>query len=197
MITESMQAELLAAIAYIQGIANRFYSANDAQELVSIAKENIVVRYNASKGASLKTFAVQMYQQARQELKRVRLGLSVSYPTLCNRMAAGRGDELDALVGDSLDRCVGTNGDDEAEVIEGVSDVCQQSPSELACLFDDCSTVRDAMAGLPERTQAILRLHLIEGQTLEQVGATLGIVAERVRQIEEAALAKLKKQLQK
>jgi RNA polymerase sigma-32 factor len=55
--------------------------------------------------------------------------------------------------------------------------------------------VRDALAGLSERERLIVReRHLLEETiTLEALGERLGVSKERVRQIEGAALAKLKR----
>jgi RNA polymerase sigma-32 factor len=55
--------------------------------------------------------------------------------------------------------------------------------------------VREAMSGLSDRERLIVReRHLLdESMTLEALGARLGVSKERVRQIEGAALAKLKR----
>ncbi len=57
--------------------------------------------------------------------------------------------------------------------------------------------VRDALADLSEREQLILRKRKLEDEavTLESLGECLGISKERVRQIEGAALEKLKRAL--
>ena len=55
--------------------------------------------------------------------------------------------------------------------------------------------VRDLMDQLDERERSIVRAHYGLGtttQTLRQIGASLGLTAERARQIEVAALAKLR-----
>jgi RNA polymerase primary sigma factor len=58
--------------------------------------------------------------------------------------------------------------------------------------------VRDLMDGLDERERAVIKAHYGLGeqaQTLSQIGAGLGLTAERARQIEVEALAKLRQSL--
>jgi RNA polymerase primary sigma factor len=58
--------------------------------------------------------------------------------------------------------------------------------------------VEDLTAGLAERERAVLRAHYGLGtpaQTLQQIGQGLGLTAERARQIESAALTKLRSAL--
>ena len=57
-------------------------------------------------------------------------------------------------------------------------------------------TVEDALSSLKEREAKILRLYYglddQEPMTLEEIGQILGITRERVRQIKEKALARLR-----
>jgi len=58
--------------------------------------------------------------------------------------------------------------------------------------------VRDLADQLDERERAVIRSHYGLGQpaqTLSQIGEALGLTAERARQIEVAALTKLREQL--
>lgn len=57
--------------------------------------------------------------------------------------------------------------------------------------------VRDALSELSDRERVIIRERMLqeESVTLESLGQRLGISKERVRQIEAAALAKLKRAL--
>jgi len=56
--------------------------------------------------------------------------------------------------------------------------------------------LREALAALEPREERILRLYFgldcPEALTLEQIGAQLGLTRERIRQIKEKALAKLR-----
>jgi RNA polymerase primary sigma factor len=58
------------------------------------------------------------------------------------------------------------------------------------------ATVQDALSSLKEREAKILRLYYgLDGQdpmTLEDIGSLLGITRERVRQIKEKALVRLR-----
>lgn len=50
-----------------------------------------------------------------------------------------------------------------------------------------------ALAGLPEKSEEILRLRYYQGLTLEDIGETRGTTRERIRQIETKALRQLRK----
>jgi RNA polymerase sigma factor (sigma-70 family) len=52
--------------------------------------------------------------------------------------------------------------------------------------------LRTAMASLPQRQRAIVQWTIVEGMTLEMVGQHLGVTKERVRQIREQALRRLR-----
>jgi RNA polymerase primary sigma factor len=64
--------------------------------------------------------------------------------------------------------------------------------------FDKALTqsIQEALAGLKEREAKILKLYFgldgSEPMTLEQIGAVLNITRERVRQIKEKALSRLR-----
>jgi RNA polymerase sigma factor (sigma-70 family) len=55
----------------------------------------------------------------------------------------------------------------------------------------EVAELHSLLAGLSERERAVLRARYGEEQTLREVGERLGVSAERVRQIEQRALAKL------
>ena len=62
----------------------------------------------------------------------------------------------------------------------------------------EIDAVRDLTEQLDERERAVVRAHYGLGaptQTLSEIGAGLGLTAERARQIEVAALAKLRSAL--
>ena len=73
-----------------------------------------------------------------------------------------------------------------------------QSPGPDDQTFERALTgsIEDVLATLKEREAKILRLYFgLEGQeamTLEEIGGLLGITRERVRQIKEKALARLR-----
>ncbi len=79
--------------------------------------------------------------------------------------------------------------DGEALTLEDVLPSGELGPEEALMRRE----VQEALACLPERHQEVLRRRL-QGETLAEIGARLGISRERVRQIEAKALLKLKNQ---
>jgi RNA polymerase sigma factor (sigma-70 family) len=77
-----------------------------------------------------------------------------------------------------------------------VRDVTSRSPEEAAAQSELADEVERAMAPLNDREREVLRLRyglgLDRELTLEQIGRRLSITRERVRQIEAAAMAKLR-----
>jgi RNA polymerase primary sigma factor len=88
-----------------------------------------------------------------------------------------------------------TPGEDN-RLLDYLPDTMNPTPDEET--FDKALTesVNQALAGLKEREAKILRLYFgldgAEPMTLEQIGAVLNITRERVRQIKEKALSRLR-----
>jgi RNA polymerase primary sigma factor len=105
------------------------------------------------------------------------------------RMAAIRPASLDAQI----------DGEDIGGFAETVADEKAESPYEK--LEDKTLTamLRDMIDTLNRREQAVLRSRFeLDGEptkTLEEIGEELGLSAERVRQIEKAALEKLRRRI--
>jgi RNA polymerase primary sigma factor len=93
----------------------------------------------------------------------------------------------------SLDRPVGAEGDTSfGELIAGEA----AEPSEEVHVSLAERAVRKAVEGLPEREREVVKLRYgMDGdrdpKSLEEIGRTLGLTRERVRQIESQALARL------
>ena len=93
----------------------------------------------------------------------------------------------------SLDRPVGAEGDTSfGELIAGE----EAEPSEEVHVNLAERALRKAVEGLPEREREVVKLRYgmngdRDPQSLEEIGRTLGITRERVRQIEAQALARL------
>jgi RNA polymerase primary sigma factor len=94
----------------------------------------------------------------------------------------------------SLDQPM-TPGEDN-RLLDYLPDTTNQTPDEET--FDKALTesIQEALSGLKEREAKILRLYFgldaAEPMTLEQIGAVLNITRERVRQIKEKALSRLR-----
>jgi RNA polymerase sigma factor (sigma-70 family) len=99
----------------------------------------------------------------------------------------------------SLD--AGLEGDDDATLAAAVADDRRPGPSDRAEGADELARVRAAVARLPARMRAVVRLRWGLGgaaartPTLRQVGDRLGVSKERVRQIEAAAVERLRDEL--
>jgi len=99
-------------------------------------------------------------------------------------------DAVEASV--SLNQGIGSDGD--GEFAELLADESAVDPVEAAADAHWRSSVRRALASLPERERRIVELRFGfggESRSLEAIGSELGLTRERVRQLENSALAKL------
>jgi RNA polymerase sigma factor (sigma-70 family) len=94
----------------------------------------------------------------------------------------------------SLDRPIGEDGD--ATVGDLIADAGQIDPADTALEGDALSQIDAALQALDERERIILVLRFglggQEPQTLEEIGAHFGLTRERIRQMQNRALAKLR-----
>jgi RNA polymerase sigma factor (sigma-70 family) len=96
----------------------------------------------------------------------------------------------------SLEEPVGEDHDEA--VADRVRDAYAEHAFELVLEALEVREVRDLTDRLAERERAVLRAHYgldTPAQTLHQIGQTLGVSAERARQIESEALRKLRSSL--
>jgi RNA polymerase primary sigma factor len=95
----------------------------------------------------------------------------------------------------SLEKPIGEEAD--SELGDFVEDENTETPDEAASLTLRRSDIEIALASLPERERQVieLRFGLTGGQpcTLEEVGKAFGVTRERIRQIENNTLKKLKR----
>ena len=92
-------------------------------------------------------------------------------------------------------------GDDASERIsEVVADTNAAAPFDRLVQETDTELVREVLATLDQRENAILALRfgLRDGRerTLEEVGERMGVTRERIRQIQEQALKKLRAKME-
>jgi len=95
----------------------------------------------------------------------------------------------------SLEKPVGD--EDESELGDFVADDATAEPFEEASEHLQKEGVRRALDALPERERQVIELRYglsgLEPLTLEEVGRTFGVTRERIRQIENNTLKKLKR----
>ena len=169
-----------------------------------------IEKYDASFGTTLSTYATwwirQSIDRAIMNGGLVRIPVHVQDGTFCSsqvRSSAKRFARIDSL--DAVLARFDTSPDD------GEGELCNRPDADLAALRDPASeddrdgiearsTVETVLGQLSEREAMILRMRNgIDGDpmTLEEIGRSLGITRERVRQIEHAALEKGRKILAK
>jgi RNA polymerase sigma factor (sigma-70 family) len=94
----------------------------------------------------------------------------------------------------SLDRPIGEDGD--ATMGDLIADADSVDPADTAQEVDALSQIEAALDALDDRERTILvlrfGLHGEEPQTLEQIGEHFGLTRERIRQMQNRALAKLR-----
>lgn len=97
---------------------------------------------------------------------------------------------------DSLDRSYGSEDEDYTLGDTISNDMCEQPEDCLDSMMNDEIRARFEKSNLTDREKLVLvmRFGLYDGETytLEETGKVIGVVRERVRQIEEKALKKLR-----
>jgi RNA polymerase primary sigma factor len=105
------------------------------------------------------------------------------------RQASIRPSSLDAPI-----------GDDSNTIAEIVADENAGTPLQALSEKTDTALIHEVLPTLDAREQEILRqrfgLDGDEEKTLEEVGAKFGVTRERIRQIQEIALAKLRRKIE-
>jgi|GEM_PF-220140 len=104
-------------------------------------------------------------------------------------------EDLQHLQPLSLDLPVGEDGD--TSLGDLVEDVSAPAPEDVASSSVLRQQIREMLKVLPDRERKIieLRFGLVDGRewTLEEVGKTMNLTRERIRQLEKGALRKLRK----
>ena len=98
-----------------------------------------------------------------------------------------------------LDKVI--SNEDDSSVGDTIADESSTNPSLLAIKDSAKEVLKEVISALPRREQAIIRQRfgLNKGgeKTLEQVGVQFGITKERVRQIQQKTLKKMRSELEK
>jgi RNA polymerase primary sigma factor len=93
----------------------------------------------------------------------------------------------------SLEKPIGENED--AKLGDLVEDELAESPFDVASISLRSEDIEHALAALPERERQVIELrfglHGGQPRTLEEVGLSLGVTRERIRQIENTTLKTL------
>lgn len=100
-------------------------------------------------------------------------------------------------------RAVSIEGDEEGTPALGqvLADASQHRPDELLLALGDRTTIEAALATLtPREREIIVRRFGLDGaaeETLEQIGARHGVTRERIRQLQNKAMERLRMRLQR
>jgi RNA polymerase primary sigma factor len=90
-------------------------------------------------------------------------------------------------------------GNDDTRLLDSLPDRITPRPDEETLKHSVSQSIEDALARLKPREAEILRLYFgldsDEDMTLEQIGCRLGITRERVRQVRDRALRRMRKVL--
>src|SRR6266567_1524384 len=151
-------------------------------------------KFDETKGIKFISYAVWWIRQAiLQELGReptveeIAEGMDISEEEVAKTLSISQAHlSLDAPL---------TPGEDN-KLLDYLPDTTSPGPDEEIFEHALTESIEEVLATLKEREAKILRLYFgLEGQepmTLEEIGALLGITRERVRQIKEKALARLR-----
>jgi len=97
-----------------------------------------------------------------------------------------------ARLAESMDKPI---GEGESDTLHDIIPSDQIPPDQAVAKNDRNNRVNKLLSELPEREQAIVRGVSMEGKTIEQVGAELGISHQRVSQLHARALDTLRKRM--
>jgi RNA polymerase primary sigma factor len=128
------------------------------------------------------SFAMACGKEATPEELSGATGLSLDH--------VARALEAHTIEPSSLDRPIGHQSG--TTFVDVIADEDAPSPFDVACAREDAERARRVAEDLTPRETQILRCRFEEGRTLAEIGNELGLSRERVRQIQAAALARLR-----
>jgi RNA polymerase primary sigma factor len=142
-------------------------------------------------GKKLSRTAYQLHQELAREPNHEEIAAAMG-----PGWSADKVEEVFALTRDTLSLETPVGNEDDAVYGDFIADETIASPADLANKSLLSEAVERALTRLSEREAAVLRLRkgLVDGRehTLEEVGGQFGVTRERIRQIENKALRKLK-----
>jgi RNA polymerase primary sigma factor len=160
--------------------------------LQALAEQSRIVRVPLNRAGTLHRIgkrANMLLQELGREATHAEIadGMDISEEEVAKTMSISQAHlSLDAPM---------TPGEDN-KLLDYLPDNLNPTPDEQTFEKALTESIEDALGSLKEREAKILRLYFgLEGEepmTLEQIGALLGITRERVRQIKEKALSRLR-----
>jgi RNA polymerase primary sigma factor len=160
--------------------------------LQALAEQSRIVRVPLNRAGALHRIGKRA-SALRQELGReathaeIADGMDISIEEVAKTMSISQGHlSLDAPM---------SPGEDN-KLLDFIADTLSPTPDELTFEKALTEAIEESLSDLKERESKILRLYFgldgAEPMTLEEIGELLGITRERVRQIKEKALSRLR-----
>jgi RNA polymerase primary sigma factor len=160
--------------------------------LKGMAEQSGAMRLPLNKAGAIRRMW-RTIERLRQETGREPIDREIARAT---RLKVGDIEELKGLSVGSLSLDAPASGDDGVDLVDLVTDTTDD-PAQRAFHYESLGQeVSQALAGLTERERTVLRHYYgLAGtprSTLEEIGVRLGLTRERIRQIKEEALGKLR-----
>lgn len=160
--------------------------------LQALAEQSRIVRLPLNRAGTLYRLGKTVRQLGQE------LGRQPSLDEIAKRSGLPRDEVRDTLsisnTHVSLDDPF--DDDDDNSLLHCLADETSARPDAVTFGHTLEQDLRAALAGLEPREERILRLYFgidcVEPMTLEEIGADMGLTRERIRQIKEKALAKLR-----
>lgn len=136
------------------------------------------------------------YRQVRRDLEGV--GVDPTPEAIAAVLGVPASTLRDVLgVISALDGVYDEAPDPDSERVVGVTAVDESSPSalEALCGYETSDEIRGAIRALPPRSQYVIVQRFFEGKRLWEVADAIGLSRERIRQIEEEAVARIRESI--
>lgn len=157
-------------------LQSRFANSDDAVSAGAIGMVKAARLFDPSRGFKFSTYATNVIERcilrAAQEELVVRIPIN-----FFSRANAGRAERF-GRAADAALSCQSLPGDFEPETVDEMP--------------EDYSRLHERIGDLDGCEQAVIRMYFWEKLTLQAIGLEIGVKRERVRQIRDAAVAKLR-----